>query len=806
MLLYERRTAELPHTFERPAGVSETLAALLYARGLKDAAAMEAFLNPLSYKLNDPYLLNDMEKAVTRIRAAIEKAERIAVYGDYDADGVCATSILLSCLKRLGANATYHIPNRHLEGYGMNAEAVMRLKDDGVKLIVTVDNGVKSLEETALAATLGMEVIVTDHHRCGDALPDCAALVCPVLPGIDFPNADLCGAGVAYKLARALAGGEGEEDAVVLAGLATVADVVPLLGENRALVARAMHALNKGGGPMGLRALLEVANVKRVNARALAFLAAPRLNAAGRLGDASLSVELLTCTDAARARELAQELDALNARRKKEEQGILELAYRMADEKDLTDKRALTLKSEAWNSGVVGIAAARTAEKYYRPSVLFSEKDGVLTGSARSVPGVDLHAALKRCESLFTRFGGHAYAAGVTMRAENFPAFEAAFETALRETAFDRAFLPRRGYELELALSEATLELAQELERLEPFGEGNPEPLFRADGVRLMNLRRIGGEGAHLSATAESGGAYAGAVGFSMGDKLSLALDAERADILFTPKIDTFTGERIVKLHLAELRPSAVTDAEGYLAARAEKFMDAISRNILYNNMCGFEATAVSDAFETAVTLAQKSLGGVAALCFTPEGAVRFLRRAKEYGATELFDVRFHTPEKSACACHTLLLAPMLRACELSRFKSVVVCDDPVCDGALARLRELAPTAALYAQPPILGGTRAIREEFRLDRTFMADVFRAFRAAGRAFYNRADALDALSAATKAKRFRCELALDVMEELGFVTKNKKGNLEPVISPAQRELSQSATFRAAEALLKNNRPSK
>ncbi|HWS30777.1 MAG TPA: single-stranded-DNA-specific exonuclease RecJ [Clostridia bacterium] len=802
MLLFERRTTENAVPFERPAGVSEALAALLYARGAHDAAAMEAFLNPCDATLLDPYMLNDMGAAVSRIRFAVEKGERICVYGDYDADGVCATSILYLCLKKLGADVCYHIPNRHSEGYGMNVTAVKKLADDKVKLIVTVDNGVKSVEETALASSLGMEVIVTDHHRCGDTLPSCTALVCTAIPESLCMDFELCGAGIALKLAQALTGGEPDEDSLVLAGLASVADVVPLLGENRSLVARALRIVNGGGGPVGLKALLAAANAKRVDARAFAFLLAPRLNAAGRLEDASLSVELLTCEDEARAREIAQKLDELNAKRKKEEQSILELAYESVEQLNLTNRRGIVLKGETWNSGVVGIAAARISEKYHRPTVLFSERDGLLTGSARSIPGVDLHLALKRCESLFVRFGGHAYAAGVTMEAKNLAAFEEAFEEALRETADDSLFLPRKSYELELPFSKVNLKLAQEIEKLEPFGEGNPEPLLRADNVHLKNLKRIGGEGAHLSLTAELGGAYANAVGFFMGDKFALALDADRADILFTPKSDAFFGEPALKLHLTELRPSRIENADVYIEARNEKFMDAISRNVRYNKNCGFRATAVSDAFETAANEAGKSFAGVAALCFTPKGAARFLRFLSERDLSDKFDVRFFSPERSACAYHTLLFAPDLTASDLSRFQSVVVCDSPLFKGMLARLNELAPNANIYVAPPVNGDAEPILTSVRFDRDFMAKTFRAFKAADRAFYNRPAALDALSKATGAKRCMCSLALDVMLELGFVTENKKGNIELVHDPKSRELTQSGTFRAAEALLKDH----
>ncbi len=798
MLLFERRTTEALQPSERPAGVSEQLAALLFARGACDAASMETFLDPLRFPLHDPFLLPDMDKAAKRLKQAVTNKERICVYGDYDADGVCAASILLLCLKSMGAEVGYHIPNRHAEGYGMNLDAIRRLAEEGVKLIVTVDNGIKSVAETELAQALGMEVIITDHHRCGDELPCCTALVCNSLAHSAYPNCDLCGAGIAYKLAAALVGEERARPYLILAGIATVADVVPLLNENRAIAAHAIKMLNAGEGPVGVKALLQAAAAKTINARALGFVLAPRLNAAGRLEDASLSVELLTCTDEARAAELAKKLDALNARRKKEEQEICSQAFEMAEETNLTCARGLVLKSDAWNSGVVGIAAARVAEKYWRPAVLFSERDGLLTGSARSIPGVNLHDALKRCESLFVRFGGHSYAAGVTMKAERFEEFAEAFDRALKDTAAESLFVPRKTYELELPLSAVNERFAEEIERLEPFGEGNPEPLIRSDGVRLMRLKRIGNDGAHLSLTAESGGAYKNAVGFFLGEKLGLALDADRADLIYTPKIDTYLGERTVKLHLADFKTAAVSDAESFLSARGEKFIDAFSRNVLYNNRCGFRATRVADAFETAAELMERNLAGVAALCFTESGAARFLRLAKARGLLEKLDVRFHQNEKSACGYHTLVLAPILEELSLSRYESVVVFDDPLLEGVLSRLNELAPDAELYVAEPLKGEAEPLIEALTMDRAFMASVFRACKAAERGFYNRSAALDHIAAATNAPRGKCALALDVMVELGFIEENKKGNLTLDPSPASRELMESKTFRAVDAL--------
>ena len=389
MLRYERRL-EAPTRFPRPEGMSPALHALLCARGVASAEDARAFLNPGPESLHDPFLLSDMARATARIRAALDAGETICVYGDYDVDGVSASAILCGYLKDRGADARVYLPSRHSEGYGLNEGAVRQIAG-WAGLMVTVDCGVTSVELVALSKSLGLDVIVTDHHQPAEALPDCP-VVNPLLAGYPFPH--LCGAGVAWKLVQALSG-DMAMDRVDIAALATVADVVPLTGENRIIVRLGLDAINARPRP-GIAALIDAAGLsdKPVTSTSVAFQLAPRLNAGGRLGSAMRSLALVTETDPERAASQAMALEAENTRRRQVEAEILAEAEEMLKGFDFAAHRALILRGKGWNTGVIGLAASRLVEAYHYPVVLLSDDGEKLTGSCRSIEGVDIHAEI----------------------------------------------------------------------------------------------------------------------------------------------------------------------------------------------------------------------------------------------------------------------------------------------------------------------------------------------------------------------------------------------------------------------------
>jgi single-stranded-DNA-specific exonuclease len=565
----------------RAAGVPAVVAQLLICRGLDDPQQARSFLDSRLSDLRDPAELPGTVAAAELIYHAIAERRRIVVYGDYDVDGMTATSLLWQCLKLLGADAGYYLPHRIEEGYGLNHEALRTLAAQGARQVITVDCGVTSVAEAETARELGIELIVTDHHEPGPTLPAAAAIVHPSLPGHAYPFAGLSGSGVALKLAWALcqrasqAKKVGERmknflvDAVGLAALGTVADVVPLVDENRVLVQFGLSSLKERPG-LGLATLMRIAELDRkatLDCEDLAFALAPRLNAAGRLGQAQLAVELLTTTSAERATALAEYINELNGSRQSLERSIYLAALKQAQEQfDVERDAALVLADHGWHPGVIGIVAGRLAEKFHRPVVVIAlDEVGVKpgTGSARSVPGFNLHHALQACTDHLLSHGGHAAAGGLKIEESRVAEFRAAFcEVAAVEIA-----QARRTAELwidaELPFSALTLEMLQHIERLAPFGEANHRPLFWATGVQLAEPpKRIGGGGRHLSLKLAQCGVQLRGVAFGGGDWTDELTQAEgELDIVFRPMINSFRGRRTVELQVADWRVAAPTPA-----------------------------------------------------------------------------------------------------------------------------------------------------------------------------------------------------------------------------------------------------
>ncbi len=499
-------------------GQPRRLIELLLERGIDTPEKAKKYLNPQKSDLHDPMLMQDMERAVTVIRDAIEKNEEIVVFGDYDVDGVTATSILLTYLRKQGAKAGFYIPDRHGEGYGLNVAAVEQIASHA-KLLITVDCGITCPVEVARARELGMRVIVTDHHQLGPELPQCEAVLNPLLG--NYPFRKLCGAGVAFKLVQALGGEEAIESLWELAAMATIADIVPLMDENRVIVTYGLRAMAKTQRP-GLIALMESAAVdgQKVTSSDVAFRMAPRINAGGRLALASRGVELLTTRRLDVAREIAAELDSDNNKRREIEMEI----FRQADELvrkeiDFRTERAVVVSCEGWNPGVIGLAASRIVEKYKWPAILLSEDNGVCVGSARSIPGVDIHKAMSTCRDLFIRFGGHAQAAGLTIEKKHVGEFKERLSKAIAQQCSPEVFIPTEEYDLELELPEITEELIDAFSAMQPTGFGNPAPVFCLRGVRTADVRAIGKEGAHLRMKLCHEGEMRNAIGFRMGER-----------------------------------------------------------------------------------------------------------------------------------------------------------------------------------------------------------------------------------------------------------------------------------------------
>lgn len=559
-------------------GVPALTARALIRRGARSPEDARAFFEPSLAQLIDPFLLPDMDKAVLRIQEAIRQGENICIYGDYDADGVCATAMLVKRLTTLGAQVQFYIPNRHSEGYGMNEGAVRELKARGVSLIVTVDNGVSAYNEIAFCGALGVDVIVTDHHSVGKTVPDCVAVVSASRRDSSYPNKYLCGAGVALKLISALCDGAFSEEELALAAVATIADVVPLTGENRAITALGLAAVS---AVPGLTALLGAAGFQQTSPdeQTVSFLIAPRLNAAGRMASASEAVALLLGAEEARAHEIAERLNLYNQKRKEAENEIFLEAERQIEALGGVG-HVLLLSHADWNPGVIGIVASRLCERFHLPVILFAEQNGVLTGSGRSIEGIDLFENLSALSHLFVRYGGHARAAGVTIRAERFEEFRSLFSEQIETNYRPEDFFPSYAYDEAISFQELSAAQVRALKRLAPFGEGNPEPVFRFNGVRFASLRTIGRDDKHFCASALQGESVMRVVAFNKSELMEALSTAADWDFIGKPSINEYRGSETVELFWV-----CANASEEKVAV-----FNAFFEQCLYNESCSNEA------------------------------------------------------------------------------------------------------------------------------------------------------------------------------------------------------------------------
>lgn len=543
--LDKERAAAFAQTY----GVPFFLAMLMNIRGLDDAAHLREFLGE-GELLSDPFLLKDMDKAAARITRAVDNMEKIAVYGDYDADGVTSTAMLYSYLETRGADVIFYIPQREGEGYGMNMGAVEYLKEQGVSLIVTVDNGISSVQEVARANELGIDVVVTDHHRPQEILPDAVAVVDAYRPDDTSPYKHFSGVGIAFKLLMALEDGAGDVEDLLeaysdLAAIGTIGDIVPLTGENRTLIRAGLERLSQSDRP-GVQALLENAGVagKALTSTNVAFTLVPRINATGRMGAPERAVRLLISGYEEEAEVLSEEICADNEERRRVEAEIAEAAFADIEAKGYMKDRVVVVDGENWHHGVIGIVASRVTERCGKPCMIISRGETEAKGSGRSIEGFSLFEAICACGDLLIKFGGHPMAAGITLKPENIEAFRKRINQYAAEH-FPQ--MPTQTVTLDCKLNPAALSvsMAQSLTQLEPFGNGNPQPVFGLFNMELSNVTPVGG-GGHLRLTLEKNGAVITAMRFNtkpeelpyhIGDKIDLAVQLEAREFRGQPSL-----------------------------------------------------------------------------------------------------------------------------------------------------------------------------------------------------------------------------------------------------------------------------
>ena len=543
------------------AGYPYLVSEVLASRGVERAEDAAEFLTQETTLTYSPFLMQDMDKAVERIAQAIAAGEKIAIFGDYDVDGITATCILVDYLKGRGADVVHYIPRRIEDGYGLSCDAIEGLRKGGATLLVTVDCGITGVDEVAFARSIGMDVVVTDHHECKETLPVASAVVDPRRSDCEYPFKHLAGCGVALKLVLALGGPDREEALFsrycTLAAVGTVADVMQMTGENRTIVSRGLATLDRSDF-IGLHALLKEAGLagREISSVQIGFVLAPRINAAGRMGAADMAADLLLCQDPVQAEELAKALCALNRERQSVEQTIYSQAEEMIEQMPEADRRALVLASETWHQGVVGIVASRLSEKYSRPSFMIHLNGAVGKGSCRSWGGFNLFAALESCSDLLLGFGGHELAAGFTIDAANIPAFRARMNQYAAEYWVGKA--PESTLEIDVELHQpgrVTLQEVEALAALEPYGSGNARPLFCLMGATLLRMQNVG-QNRHLKLRLGKGSAQFDGIFFSTNTAACGCQEGDRVDAAFYLQVNEFRGSRTVQLQMVDIRPS----------------------------------------------------------------------------------------------------------------------------------------------------------------------------------------------------------------------------------------------------------
>ena len=542
--------------------VDEIIAKLLVQRGIETFEQAKTFFRPTLADLHNPYLMKDMDKAVVRIEKAIAKNENILVFGDYDVDGTTAVSLVSSYLRSFYPNVATYIPDRYAEGYGISYLGIDYAEDNDISLIIALDCGIKSIDHVNYAKAKNIDFIICDHHRPGDILPDAVAVLDPKREDCSYPYDELCGCGVGFKLIQALAENRNQtiEDLVLyldLVATAIAADIVPITGENRVLAKFGLEVINSNPRP-GIKALVQNVKKKVLTITDVVFIVAPRINAAGRIKHGNEAVALLTEYDLDQAEQFASEIEQHNSDRKELDKQITKEALLQIEENNEQNRFSTVVYQENWHKGVIGIVASRLVENYYRPTIVFTKSGEKLAASARSVKDFDVYNALEACAEHLEQFGGHMYAAGMTLLEENYENFKNAFEKVVQETIHPDLLTPEISYDAEIELSEINPKLMRLLKQFEPFGPENMTPLFLAKGLTDSGYAKaLGSDNEHLKAFVKQGNSESfGAIGFGLGNKLDLVTNKNKFDAIFSLEENEWKDTVTLQLQLRDINAS----------------------------------------------------------------------------------------------------------------------------------------------------------------------------------------------------------------------------------------------------------
>ena len=539
--------------------ISELLATILVNKNITTQKEINEFLNPTRNDFFDPFLMNDMDIAIKRIKKAIENQEKVIIYGDYDVDGITSITVLKSFLKDVGLDVDYYIPNRLEEGYGLNKNAIDEIAKREYKLMITVDCGISAIEEVDYANSLGIEVIITDHHEPGDEIPKALAVIDNKRKDSKYPFRELAGVGVAFKVSQALAQSMNVREEEYLKYLdivcvGTISDIVPLVSENRVITKLGLR-LVKQTRNMGLRAIINSSGYSQINSTTISFGVAPRINACGRMGKAEQALKLLLSKDIYEVNKLTQELNSYNRERQEIEKEIFENVLTKIEQNNLAKNRTIVVGGENWHHGVIGIVSSKITEKYFKPSILLSfEEDGTGKGSGRSIPGFDLHEALMKCENCLEKFGGHSMAVGLTIKKENLEQFYKEFEKIAEENKTEN-IVPIINVDAKIELDKIDKSVVEDLKQLEPFGEANKTPTFALKNIRIDSIRALS-EGKHLKLTLRENNQIINAIGFNIGELAEAYKIGDKIDIAGVLEINTFNGIDNLQINIKDIMKS----------------------------------------------------------------------------------------------------------------------------------------------------------------------------------------------------------------------------------------------------------
>ncbi len=556
---YYETNDELVEQISNKFNINKLLAQILINKGITEENEIEIFLNPKRNNFYDPFLMPDMEKAINRIISAIQNKEKILIYGDYDVDGITSTTVLKKFLEERGANPEYHIPNRLKEGYGLNKQAIEEIAKRGTQLMITVDCGISAIEETEFAKSLGIETIITDHHEPGDILPNAYAIIDAKIKTNKYPFNQLAGVGVVFKVIQAISIKLGLEEKeylkyLDLVCLGTISDIVPLIDENRVIAKLGLKLVNVTKN-LGLKTLLISSGYKIADSNTISFGIAPRINACGRMGFAEQALQLLLSNENEQVIELARKLNEYNKERQEKEKEIFEEAIKQIDKVEERNP-AIILAGNGWHHGVTGIVSSKITEIYFKPSILIGFEGEEGKGSGRSIPGIDLHEAILKCNNKLERFGGHAMAIGLSIERKNFESFKKELNEYLRKKDINQI---KQIIMIDAIanLKDISLKTVEELKLLEPFGEVNRMPIFCFKNLRIESIRALT-EGKHLKINLRDDNMLISAIGFNMGEKSTEYKLGDRVDVVGALEINEYNGMKSIQLNLKDIMKSLI--------------------------------------------------------------------------------------------------------------------------------------------------------------------------------------------------------------------------------------------------------